>query len=84
MSRIAANEWCLLKKPGDLDGNVTWKVTARYVLHVTKTKRMRCVRVSRYGMYQQHVVHMSEAEFCRLFRKVEAADVKRMKKEKSP
>lgn len=46
-----------------------WKVTAHYVVKLSATKRLPCVRVSNYdapGPYS--VLHLSMREFHRLFR----------------
>ncbi len=53
--------------PFDLRGG--WKVTARYELQLTRTKRVPCVRVrGPYGSSGNAIVlHLSEKEFLRLF-----------------
>ena len=72
---IASQEMCRLRKRDRLfTTEVKWKVTSRYTLWLTETKRVDCVRVSsNYNAWAQTpavVIHLSEAEYRRLFRAV--------------
>lgn len=72
MPRPAAREQVALRKPNALFPKGTqWKVTARYELHLTATKRVSCVRVACYTGSGNFVQHFSQAEFSRLFKKGE-------------
>ncbi len=69
---IASSEMCRLRKDDRIfTTKATWKVTARYTLWTSKTKRIQCVRVSsNYNGGSQTpavVLHLSEAEYMRLF-----------------
>lgn len=69
---VESSEMCRLRKADRIFTTaVTWKVTARYTLWLTETKKVSCVRVS--SNYNQTtkipavVLHLSEAEYRRLF-----------------
>lgn len=67
-------EMCVLRKPGILSSfqsTQRWKVTARYDLQLTKTKRVPCVRVSSLSTANL-VLHLSVSEYRRLFKPVES------------
>lgn len=66
MRRPRAYEMVRPRKPHPyLPTGQAWKVTARYALHLTKTKVVECVRVSAMGVTWS--LHLSVAEFNRLF-----------------
>jgi len=61
-----------LRKPSSLfPADTRWKVTARYTVQVSPRKNLDCVRVHGY-FGNGYTLHLSEAEFKRLFKKEHA------------
>lgn len=64
------NEIVLLKsKKGFAQMSDHWKVTARYSVQMGPEEYVRCVRVRGHQGGNAVVMHFSEAEFRRLFRR---------------
>jgi len=70
MRKVKPYEMVVLRKPSSLVPLGTrWKVTARYEVSLSASKRLKCVRLHGFiGGGRVLVSHYSEAEFSRLFR----------------
>lgn len=70
MGRAVPYEMCRLKsRLGPIATDARWKVTARYEIQMSATKRIKCVRLHCFlATSGGFTMHFSEAEFARLFR----------------
>jgi hypothetical protein len=60
----------LKSRMGPIATDVRWKVTARFEIQMSATKRVKCVRLHCYATSVGFTLHFSEAEFDRLFKRI--------------